>query len=192
MKKLSFLLLLIFVGLLAACGASTNTPDAEEQTEPTAEPALEEAPGLDAEEEIIPRVTITPTPEREAAPEDAYPALVHPTATPYPDDYPVPEVKLPESPYPADGETVWALIPAGEQCAESLNYENEKEAQASLEAAGIDTYAVKTIDIPVMSVCGGATSTQYLVEIDAANAASAESLGWQALTADEANALEGE
>lgn len=179
MKKYSLMsLCLLFI--LAACGASSNS--AEEDVTTPAGPALENAP--EVEEDIIPRVTITPLSETEGA-DDAYPVVAAPTLTPYPEGYPAPVVPLPVNPYPAEDGTIWVMKPAGEQCAESLVFETEQDARAALEAAGIETYKVKTVELMVTTSCGSATSIHYAVNIDAADLANAEALEWTAVSEEE-------
>ncbi len=170
MKRNYLFLSIIFVILLAACGPSN------------AEPQPTEAP--EAEVDVIPRQTITPTPVVDtAAAEEAYPA--RPTVTSIPAGYPQPEVLPTTDPYPVEGDTVWMIKAAGEQCAESLDYESEDEAVESLEVADIETQAVQTVDLVVISLCGSPTSTQYAVEINVEDLSAAEALGWTRVPTEE-------
>jgi hypothetical protein len=77
------------------------------------------------------------------------------------------------------------MKPAGEQCAESLVFKTDQDAVASLEAAGIPTYDVKTVELMVTASCGSPTSIHYAVSIDAANQTAAEALDWTAVSAEE-------
>lgn len=185
MKKHS-LLYLLFLLLFAACSA--NTGSESEATDTPEGSVLERAPELtqpEAEEDVIPRVTITPTPEKEDAADEAYPLIVPTLSTALPEGYPEPEDSLPPAPYPADRQTIWVVKPAGEQCAESLDYATEQDAVASLEAAAIETLSAKTVEFMVTSSCGSPTSTHYAVEINAADLATAEALDWRVITLEE-------
>lgn len=166
MKRISVLLIVIMIALLAACGPSEVDPEETPETGP----ALEEAP--EAEEDTMPRATITATAVSDpAAAEEAYPA--RPTSTPFPASYPEAEM-----------DTSFVIVPAGLQC-ETPQYNSEKEAADELEAAGIETLSTRTIEMMVTTSCGSPTSTHYVVEIAAADLAAAEALGWEEIAAEE-------
>ena len=176
MKKSKLWLLCIFVlAFVIACGpapdTATSTPDRTDQEQ-------------EVEGDVFPRPTITPAPENEEAgsqSEEAESAPV-PTETPAPDEYPAPvnQIVQPESAYPADGTSVWVVLPVGVQCEEnSGEYASLDEAVKALEAAGVVVTEQGTISLAVVTACGGPTSEHYHVQILAAGQQQAESLGWQ-------------
>jgi hypothetical protein len=164
-KRLSYLMILLAVLLLAACGPGNVTPEPTRSSE-DAQP----------QGDIVPRPTITAT----AVPDDAYPAEPTPANT-LPEGYPVPEVVPAYDPYPGldkeEGQA-WMIIPAGVQCEDPLVYPAEEDAVAALEEAGIDVIESQTMELMVTSSCGSPTSTHYVALIDMADQAQAEELGW--------------
>lgn len=151
MRKRSLLFLLIFVLILAAC--NSDSPEENENNapaRPTPTTAIE-APTTEAEE--------------------AYPSLPEPTA--------------PAAGYPAPGEGVesatetWVVLPAGEQCADSLAYPSSDSAVATLEEAGVELLAVEETELLVCEACGCPTSTHYRVLISNEDLATAISFGWR-------------
>ncbi len=170
MKRHLYLFVLLLAAIfLGACGPSNVEP---ESTETPKDPALQEPTG--AEEDVVPRVTMTPMAE-------GYP--MKPTPAPLSEGYPQPEVLPAYDPYPglevAGEGQVWVIIPAGKQCEDGLTYATAKDAVTSLETAGIQVHESQTIELAVMAVCGGPTSTHYTAKIDADQLGSAETIGWR-------------
>jgi hypothetical protein len=161
-KQYLYLFVLLMVVFLAACGPSNV------EQEPT-ESAPDSAP---AGEDVLPRATITGT----AAPAEAYPA--RPTLAPLPEGYVQPEALPTVNAYPAAEGQTWITIPAGVQCEEPLLYPTQEDAVASLETAGITVHEARTVQLPVITLCGSPTGLQYLVLIDSANLGQAEQMGW--------------
>ena len=167
MKRHFYLIILLLVMLLAACGPSNVTP------EPTNRPASSE--DEQPEGDIVPRPTITAT----AVPDDAYPAAPTPANT-LPEGYPVPEIPV-YDPYPGlekEENQAWMIIPAGLQCEDALIFPTEEDAISALEEAGIEVVESQTMELMVTSSCGSPTSTHYLALIDMADQTQAEELGW--------------
>ncbi|MCP4363048.1 MAG: hypothetical protein GY796_34015 [Chloroflexi bacterium] len=191
MKQLLLLSMLI-IGLLAACGPADVKLEPTE--EPVSEPILENAPQTDTEATSVPEASEPETPPtaapvEESAP-DAYPAVKRPSPTPFPQDYPQPEIVPTLDPYPgasadAAAGNVFVIIPAGEQCADGLTYDTEKDAVTALEADGVPVINSQTVELPVLAVCGGPTSTQYVAEINVDDLATAESDGWTLVDAND-------
>lgn len=170
MKRFSYLMILLALMLLAACGPSNVTPEPE----PTNRSASEDE---QPEGDIVPRPTITAT----AGPADAYPAAPTPANT-LPEGYPVPEVVPAYDPYPGlekEEDQAWMIIPAGVQCEDPLVYPTEQDAVSVLEEAGIEVIESQTMELMVTSSCGSRTSTHYLALIDVADQAEAEEMGWE-------------
>lgn len=170
MKRYLLLFMICGAVFLAACGPSSVEP---EPGETPGGPALQPA---DAEGDVLPRSTITAT----AVPQDGYPA--RPTPNSLPAGYAMPQAAPTVRAYPGispSGEDqVWMSIPAGEQCAEALVYPTEQDAVDSLETAGIAVYESQTVNLPVITVCGAPTSTQYLALIDIEKQEDAQEMGW--------------
>lgn len=127
----------------------------------------------DNAEETPPPARPTPTAEI-AAPTtegEAYPAQ--------------PQATAPVDAYPAAGEGAelftenWVVLPAGEQCAESLAYPSPESAVAGLEEAGVTPLAVEETELLVCEACGCPTSAHYRVLVSAEDLAAAIILGWQ-------------
>ena len=176
--KERILLIFVFVLLLAACGPANEPEDME--PDPTEELATAVAdPTRDAavaDPDIAPRPTITPRAEGDT--DDAYPALPEPTLIP--DGYPVAEPLPTRDPYPGVDETAAIVHPVGEQCGEpaEFRYADMQDATADLISAGIEVLSSTTISLIVTDVCGGPTSSHYLMVIDAADLEAAEAIDW--------------
>jgi hypothetical protein len=117
--------------------------------------------GDEGEEEPTPRPT--PTVEETGPTPDGYPA--QPT--------------VPPAGYPAEGAEAWLVLPAGEQCVESLAYPTSDSAVADLEAAGVTILAVEETELLVCEACGCPTATHYRVLLSGDDIATAVSLGWR-------------
>jgi hypothetical protein len=118
--------------------------------------------GDEGEEEPTPR----PTPTVEEAgptPDNGYPA--QPT--------------VPPAGYPAEDAEAWLVLPAGEQCVESLAYPTSDSAVADLEAAGVTILAVEETELLVCEACGCPTAAHYRVLLSGDDIATAVSLGWR-------------
>ena len=101
--------------------------------------------------------------------------IVLPTAEAIPT---TPTTMPPSTAIPETVETaVWLIRPQGIQC-EPLQYANLSEAVAELEALKIEILASAEEDIPQVQACGYSTSTHYKVQINTADKATAEQLGW--------------
>ena len=105
--------------------------------------------------------------------------IVLPTAAPTAEAIPTtPTTMPPSTAIPETVETaVWLIRPQGIQC-EPLQYANLSEAVAELEALKIEILASAEEDIPQVQACGYSTSTHYKVQINTADKATAEQLGW--------------
>lgn len=177
-QGLTLLLLLAALLGFAGCGPAPDAADPDAAT-----PA-------DAEPDVFPRVTITPTASEAApaAPESApgnngYPASAAPTFTPLPDDYPAPPTPQPlPSAYDDVGssEPVWVLYPVGEQCADAAasRYPDLTAAVAGLTATGVTVLDSELTDLEVCEACGCPTSAHYRLQIDAAGLETALDIGW--------------
>ncbi|MCB8982212.1 MAG: hypothetical protein H6659_00120 [Ardenticatenaceae bacterium] len=172
MNKWIISLLLLLA--LAACGPSANAPT------PTTEQPARATPTTDSS--LQPGSNNTSGQGNQTS----YPSLP-PTPTPYPDDYPAPPPPpTPVNPYPgtdAGGtETVWILHPLGQQCADTSTYKypNQQEARADLTAAGINVLQMETEELMVCQACDCPTSTHYRAEISSADLNKALALGWTA------------
>lgn len=107
--------------------------------------------------------------------------IVLPTAAPTAEAIPAPtempmSTAIPEPTLPLES-AVWLIRPQGIQC-EPLQYANLSEAVAELEALKIEILASAEEDIPQVQACGYSTSTHYKVQINTADKATAEQLGW--------------
>jgi hypothetical protein len=104
--------------------------------------------------------------------------IVLPTAAPTTEAIPTPTTMPPSTAIPETVETaVWLIRPQGIQC-EPVQYANLSEAVAELEALKIEILASAEEDIPQVQACGYSTSTHYKVQINTADKATAEQLGW--------------
>lgn len=163
MKRHLFLLtIFLSLALLVACGPSNTEP---ESTATAVSPTDDPSP-------IRPTATNTGT--------EAYPAA--PTPQTQTESYPQPLAQPTTNPYPSavtseDGKT-WMVMAAGRQCTEPLTYPDVTDAVKSLEDAGITVHDSQTVEVGVLAVCGGPTSTQYLALVDSEKANDAEKLGW--------------
>lgn len=112
-----------------------------------------------------------------------YPAPVTPPIelpTETPDGYPAPPPPPPTTdPYPVSNR-LWIIHPAGEQCAETLVFENLDEATTALEQEGILVFEAEEVGRMVCEACGCPTSEHFRVQIDAGDLDRAVSLGWEA------------
>lgn len=193
MKFIHLIPLIIISFLLVACGAEAVPESSEPPVEstaaalPTAANAVEEA--LTEPATALPEETAVP------AAEEAYPV---PTVAPIVDEaYPADEPAQPNSvapdkdeaypaptqPAPSDGdaELIWVQQPLGVQCEESASIEPTKGLQSAVEAlaaAGVAAQQWETMEMIVMAVCGGPTSTHFRVEIPMSYLGTATSLGW--------------
>ena len=170
MKKITLLLSVLLIGLLAACSG-----EPEEQPTATSEPAFEP---VSTPTEIVPPTepaTLEPTPEPGyPPPEDSEP---YPPPTPEePESYPPPIAPTPTlNPYP-DSE-IAIIHPAGVQCEEPL-YPDLEAAIAALEEGGVTVLDGESEEFLVCEACDCPTSTHYRLFIDPNTLQYALDLGW--------------
>ncbi len=171
----TWIITLLFLLLLAGCGPSAAAP--------TASPAPEQpgraTPTSDSS-------LLNPNPNVGGQNNQVGYPPPPPTATPYPENYPVPATPTPYNPYPAaetgEAGNVWVLHPLGRQCADTstYTYPNQQDARADLTAAGITVYQMETVELMVCQACDCPTSTHYRAQINGADLNKAVNLGWQA------------
>ncbi|MDX1617008.1 MAG: hypothetical protein R3300_22065 [Candidatus Promineifilaceae bacterium] len=104
-------------------------------------------------------------------------------APPPTESYPAPEMTeaypppppTPDLGYPDD--QVWVVAPAGEQC-EEPQYETAEDVTSSLEADGVEVFAVEEEGRVVCEACGCPTSLHFRARIAIEDLSQAQSLGW--------------
>ncbi len=178
--KRFILLLTIIVGFTAvSCAPATADEESPNPVENNGG-GLNSAP--EANPDIFPRVTITPTPignTTSPGGTEGYPVLPTPTLSPA--GYAVPTQPPPLNAYPeATGTLVWILKPVGEQCAETPATPDLQTAVADMVAFGIPVVASEVVELPVCTACGCPTSAHFRMQIDTGYLGNATALGWVA------------
>jgi hypothetical protein len=97
-----------------------------------------------------------------------------PTATLPPTSTPASQIATPVATGP-----IWVMQAQGVQC-EGNKFTDLKDAVSQLQAQGVTVIAAEEVEMMVMTVCGGPTSTHYRVQIQAEGLDTAVSLGWTA------------
>lgn len=144
---------------------------------PTAEPAPATTAPSNANEALQPApTTAVSTPATTLEPYPAAPAAGTTVEPAYPGTQPA--LPSAQNPYPDD--SVWVLHPVGVQCEDESErrYGDLDAAVAALNAAGVETLAAESTNLPVTAVCGGPTSAHYRVQINPANLDQALEMGW--------------
>ncbi|MCA9968906.1 MAG: hypothetical protein KC425_01760 [Anaerolineales bacterium] len=162
MTNFKFAFLFGLLLLLAACGGNTANVT----------PAPDTLPALEPDATAEPQPTNTPTADDDAP---GYP-VQRPTVTPLPEGYPA--APAGRDPYPAESGFVWMIRPAGQQCAEQLDFADLQSAVDALAAEGVSVNDQGTVDLLVCEACDCPTSLHYRAQVAAADVATAELLGW--------------